>query len=445
MRILKKANLFISYSREDQSLADSIYKALVELGYGVFFDREGILVGEDFNEKIKQSLKRTDAMVFIISKDSVQSKWCKAEVYSSIALNKKLIPIRYNISGSDYYGDFVLISRQTNYIDIKREEDIAGAVKKIHKMLYTVRRQKLLKRLGLLMAAMAVIFLSILFFRLLVDKVNDWNLNKKKVDLIAKVKTSGKIYNEKQLEILASDFVDDNFLKTEMWMISHDKAHTANARMNALLIDNHLNRHNKPHERLFLHGVNLTDNTFNFGLLNNATFTDSCQINNITALGSIFSNLLWGAAVSSAKFKSCYFFANRMLPKSMVAVDFENCVFRGGELDLSEMGAVHFYLEKGDTSSTVITNELALFENVVMKNCVEPPPPGVIEILSDDSEVRFTSVLFESCHFRGFIRPKWFEHCIFSNCVFPAGIELDELEKQSCILQQVLTSNEPCF
>ena len=134
-----------------------------------------------------------------------------------------------------------------------------------------------------------------------------------------------------------------------------------------------------------------------------------------------------------------------IIETNAIKVDFSNCVFKGIELDVNGFGAVHFYSAISDTSSSVITNEVTAFENCTIKNCVPAPASNVIEILNPDSEVQFTEVVFESCHFRGFIRPSWFKNCFFTNCIFPSNFSCLELDENNTSVTNCLLSNEECY
>ncbi len=445
MFLFKKPSLFISYSRQDESLAAFLYDALSAKGYRVFYDREGILVGENFAEKIQQSVKNTDAFIFIISDNSIQSKWCKAEVYTSIAMNKRLVPIRYKNSTLDVLENYVLFPKNLNYVDVNTENDYQNAVDKIHKMLFSTRRENVLKKIKIVFFIALIIVFGYIALNELPKKINTWYAEKKKVEVTNQVKSASKIFNGEQIENMVQEFIGDVSFTTQMHQLSSNKANNDYVRVNALLIANFLERLNKPNERWYINNITISDNTIKNASFSAITLMDSSIANNVVFLNSNFSNVLWASSISNSKYKSCYFLANRVCPKSMVGVDYENCIFRGGEISLENLGAVHFYLKSSDSSSSVITNELALFENCVLKNCTEPPNPNVVEILYPDSEVRFTSVLFEGCHFRGFIRSSWFKNCIFSNCVFPKEFNLKELDSLENILQNVLRSDEPCY
>ncbi|MBK6995694.1 MAG: toll/interleukin-1 receptor domain-containing protein [Lewinellaceae bacterium] len=203
MFLFKKPSLFISYSRQDESLAAFLYNALSVMGYEVFYDREGILVGENFAERIQQSVKSTDAFIFIISDNSIQSKWCKAEVYTSIAMNKRLIPIRFNNNSLDLLENYVLFPKNLNYVDIKDDRDFQNSVDKIHKMLFSTRRKHFVKKIKIMAFILLLIAVGYIALNTLSNKINQWNFEKKKVEISNRVKSASKIFNSEQIEKMA--------------------------------------------------------------------------------------------------------------------------------------------------------------------------------------------------------------------------------------------------
>jgi hypothetical protein len=113
-----------------------------------------------------------------------------------------------------------------------------------------------------------------------------------------------------------------------------------------------------------------------------------------------------------------------------IDTDFINCLFYGTEVELSGFGAVRFSSKQDNPDSPVITDgTVTAFESAVITNCVEPPAPGVLDFGGPQNEVKFTNVVFESCRFRGFIRPEWFASCSFNRCIFPKTLALAQIEK----------------
>jgi len=66
--------IFLSYAREQLTIAEHIAFALRQEGHTVFFDQDTIAPGEAFNEKIRNDIRRSDLFIFLISPDSVDPK-----------------------------------------------------------------------------------------------------------------------------------------------------------------------------------------------------------------------------------------------------------------------------------------------------------------------------------------------------------------------------------
>ncbi|MGH9945005.1 MAG: toll/interleukin-1 receptor domain-containing protein, partial [Pyrinomonadaceae bacterium] len=64
--------IFLSYSSKDRTLAEEIHLALLGGGHEVFFDKSSLPPGGDYNSRIRQAIKKSDAFVFLISPNSVR-------------------------------------------------------------------------------------------------------------------------------------------------------------------------------------------------------------------------------------------------------------------------------------------------------------------------------------------------------------------------------------
>ena len=84
---------FLSYSRRDSAKAEQILTALEERGVEVFRDTEDILPAEDWRGRLDGLIGAADAIVFLMSPNSVRSEVCSWEVHLSGALNKRLVPV----------------------------------------------------------------------------------------------------------------------------------------------------------------------------------------------------------------------------------------------------------------------------------------------------------------------------------------------------------------
>lgn len=64
--------LFLSYPSGQRELAQRLALALEAEGHEVFFDRSELKAGESFHQRLRESIHRADAMVFLVTPDSVR-------------------------------------------------------------------------------------------------------------------------------------------------------------------------------------------------------------------------------------------------------------------------------------------------------------------------------------------------------------------------------------
>ena len=86
--------LFISYSRADMAATDVLVAELEQLGFKALIDRRDLPYGEQWQVELGDFIKASDAVVWLVSPDSVRSKWCNWELGEVGRLSKRLIPIR---------------------------------------------------------------------------------------------------------------------------------------------------------------------------------------------------------------------------------------------------------------------------------------------------------------------------------------------------------------
>jgi hypothetical protein len=120
------SDVFISYARQDRSLAQALAKDLEGRGYRVWWDAE--LVGSDnFQEVILETLRRAKAAVVIWTKASVKSLFVLDEARYALHL-KKLIAVR--VPDLDVFDiPFGFQSQHTD--DVENREQILRAFAKL--------------------------------------------------------------------------------------------------------------------------------------------------------------------------------------------------------------------------------------------------------------------------------------------------------------------------
>ena len=89
-------NVFLSYSRQDRKWAIAVAERLRSAGYAVWDSETEIYPGDNFASKIAEALETADAMVVLVSPDSLASEWVKHEIdfaLGSSRLSGRLIPV----------------------------------------------------------------------------------------------------------------------------------------------------------------------------------------------------------------------------------------------------------------------------------------------------------------------------------------------------------------
>lgn len=86
------SKVFLSYNFKDSDVADEIINSLKSAGVDVFSDRS-ILAGANLDSTMSVALREADAVVILLSRNSANSKWLRAEVASALDHKKKVIPV----------------------------------------------------------------------------------------------------------------------------------------------------------------------------------------------------------------------------------------------------------------------------------------------------------------------------------------------------------------
>jgi hypothetical protein len=87
------ADIFISYSRADTEFVHILHDALVASKYDTWVDWADIAPTTDWWQEIEAGIESAHTFIFVISKDSVESKYCRREIDHAITHNKRLIPV----------------------------------------------------------------------------------------------------------------------------------------------------------------------------------------------------------------------------------------------------------------------------------------------------------------------------------------------------------------
>lgn len=96
-----KYDIFISYSRKDSAVVQSVVDRLKAEGYNCWMDVNGIESGDAFKAKLVSAMKSSSMVVFFSSVAANNSKWTVKEINMAVHLNKPIIPVRLDESAYD--------------------------------------------------------------------------------------------------------------------------------------------------------------------------------------------------------------------------------------------------------------------------------------------------------------------------------------------------------
>jgi len=125
-------DVFLSYSRTDQPVVLRVARALEDDGWSVWIDREDVPPASEWREELALGIQTTHTFVFVLSKGSVRSDYCRWELGEAVRLGKRLIPLVIEDVGN---APDQLASRQ--YIFARPQDDFEQAVSTLSTALAT--------------------------------------------------------------------------------------------------------------------------------------------------------------------------------------------------------------------------------------------------------------------------------------------------------------------
>jgi WD40 repeat protein len=111
------ARVFVSHASADLRVAEQLHSWLRGDGHEVFLDRDlsdGILVGDDWQRRLHEQLRRADAIVCVLTAAYRASVWCAAEIGVAQSRGDLLLPVlaepgvQHPLLGKLQYGDLTV-------------------------------------------------------------------------------------------------------------------------------------------------------------------------------------------------------------------------------------------------------------------------------------------------------------------------------------------------
>jgi len=90
------ARVFVSHAGDDLGWAEEVRSWLVAGGHEVFLDRnlrDGLAVGEEWEQRLHERLRWADAVVCVVTAAFLRSVWCTAEVGIARSRGSRVLPV----------------------------------------------------------------------------------------------------------------------------------------------------------------------------------------------------------------------------------------------------------------------------------------------------------------------------------------------------------------
>ncbi|NEP00543.1 MAG: TIR domain-containing protein [Symploca sp. SIO2E9] len=117
------SEVFLSYADEDRLTMEKIRNSLRRESITVWTNTTDIQTGEAFEEAIQRGIEQADNFVYLLSPDSVNSKYAQQELDLALPLNKRIIPLLVHSTQPEMIPSGL---RELHYIDLTdnlKEED----------------------------------------------------------------------------------------------------------------------------------------------------------------------------------------------------------------------------------------------------------------------------------------------------------------------------------
>lgn len=135
-RSTMKHQVFISYSRKDQEVADYLCDFLKENGIEYWIDKEGIFSSSNYKELIVDAIEVSKAVIFISSINSNSSINVIREIGYAVNMNKPILPLI--LDDAPYAKSIRLDISDIDQIDFKNP--VKSSKKLITSLMYVVNK-----------------------------------------------------------------------------------------------------------------------------------------------------------------------------------------------------------------------------------------------------------------------------------------------------------------
>ena len=330
-------------------------------------------------------------------------------------------------------------------------EFAADTARAVLSLLSSARRRRNLYLSTVVALVILMGFGAIAIVKISLSHWDEWQRSQARSALVQRLKGSDKIWTKGAIDSEVARFQDDPELAVVLLRMKEDPEIPDVQRLNAHILATAIGWPRLTSPRWAIKQIDWGRSSVSSGQLVDVTFMTG-SISDVQFERATFAGVVWGPApdpprdglkLGSLVFRKCSFHAGAFEGTSGIKLDFVNCSFRGTKLGMDSFAYVNFRSEQKDPNSTLITDEVTVFENSVIQMSVPAPSGKGLVIESADAVPSFENVVFRSCHFRGQVKPSWFKKCHFTSCVLPKSITQKDLTVSESYMDACIWSDEP--
>lgn len=123
--------VFISHSNDDAQVAKKIRNYLVHKGIDVFDDKADISMGSNLISSINEAINTSDAVLFIISRNSEKSRWVHQEMSLAVSNRLKGKPVKLIPVVIERNSEIPFFLKDYVYLDMSQSGDFESAMHRL--------------------------------------------------------------------------------------------------------------------------------------------------------------------------------------------------------------------------------------------------------------------------------------------------------------------------
>lgn len=241
MRIMStlRPRLFVSYSSADTPVVDALVAALRAEGFRVFRDVSDISPGDNFVSTLLSEIKRSTAIVAVVSDDYARSRWAQAELYAALSTGKPAIPVVLSEDSLGRLDDpLQRLVRDTHYAQVKRDDSGRTAFDGLTRLLANAHRR--FRRALAVRAAVAMVSLAAAGGAIwwIVQNLNSLQASRRLDAVIDRIVEARATFQHPRIQAFATALAGDPSAVGRMMYLADDPTLSDIARFNALALGN---------------------------------------------------------------------------------------------------------------------------------------------------------------------------------------------------------------